>query len=217
MKKLLTAAAFLGLIACGEGQADDENDLSAQVVGLIVDISGADERRVPQSAVTEEEILSSPGEYLRVNIRDIERRDTMQQIGSNGTRTTWVDTANISLALQNGVVVATRGLIRDLMGADVGQTVRALRAGGGQAERRHDFLDDQDQIVTVVLNCEITRKDREQVNRLGQSLMAQRYEEVCVSDGLSLTNVYWIAGSGRVVRSLQAVSPDAGYLQIDAF
>ena len=217
MKKLLTAAAILGLIACGEGQADDENDLSAQVVGLIVDISGADERRVPQSAVTEEEILSSPGEYLRVNIRDIERRDTMQQIGSNGTRTTWVDTANISLALQNGVVVATRGLIRDLMGADVGQTVRALRAGGGQAERRHDFLDDQDQIVTVVLNCEITRKDREQVNRLGQSLMAQRYEEVCVSDGLSLTNVYWIAGSGRVVRSLQAVSPDAGYLQIDAF
>ena len=216
MKKTAAVLALVALAACGEADDSEESDLAAQVVGVVVDVTGGP-RPAPQSRVTEEEILASSGKYLRVNVREIERRDTMEQVGANGTRTTWVDSAGIGLTLENGIVVATRGLIRDLMGADVTQTARAIRAGGGSSVRRHDFLNNQDQIETSVLTCEIVRKDMEDVNRLGQTLRAQRFDETCTSDGLSLTNVYWVNGAGRVVRSLQAVSPDAGYLQIDAF
>jgi hypothetical protein len=141
----------------------------------------------------------------------------MVQAGANGTRTTWIDSESISVTLDGGIVVATRGLPRDLMGAEVRPTIQAIRAGGGTVQRQHDFLDDQDQIVSTVLDCVIEGKGADGITRLGQSISTSRFEERCTSDGLSLTNIYWVNSTRGIVRSLQAVSPDAGYLQVDAF
>ena len=74
-----------------------------------------------------------------------------------------------------------------------------------------------DQSLQFALTCTLEGKGADEVNRLGQSLPAQRFEEVCRSENLTLTNVYWADRSGKIIRSLQAVSPDAGYLQIDVF
>jgi hypothetical protein len=141
----------------------------------------------------------------------------MVQAGANGARTTWIDSASISLTLENGIAVATRGLRRDLMGADTEQTWNAIRSGGGTAQRQHDFLDDQDQISTRVLQCSIVLKGSDAVNRLQQTYAATRFEEKCTSELLSFTNIYWLNRAGAMIRSVQAVSPDAGYLQIDVF
>lgn len=208
----LAALAF-GLMACGEV---DESDLGGQVVGLIRDRDSG-EQAPAQLSVTQEQLLSTRGQFLRVNIRELERWDTMVQAGENGARTTWIDSARISLTLEEGIVVATRGLRRDLMGAETRATAQAIRAGGGTAVRTHDFLDDQDQIVTMVLNCEIASQGADAITRLGETINATRYEEQCVSDDLTLTNLYWVNNTRGIVRSLQAVSPDAGYVQVDVF
>jgi len=101
----LAALAF-GLMACGEV---DESDLGGQVVGLIRDRDSG-EQAPAQLSVTQEQLLSTRGQFLRVNIRELERWDTMVQAGENGARTTWIDSARISLTLEEGIVVATRGL-----------------------------------------------------------------------------------------------------------
>lgn len=207
------AIVVLGLMACGE---TDENDIGSQVVGLIRERQ-AEPAAPTQLAVTEDQLLSTRGQFLRVNIRELERWDTMVQAGANGTRTTWIDSASISLTLEDGIVVATRGLRRDLMGAQTRATAQAIRAGGGTAVRQHDFLDDQDQITTAVLDCVIEAKGADNITRLGEAIATNRFEERCSSDGLSLTNIYWVNSSRGIVRSLQAVSPDAGYLQVDVF
>lgn len=213
MKRLTIGALSLFLMSCGE---TDENSLTNQVAGLV--FGGGEATPAPASPrVTEEQLLASRGQYLRVNIRDLERRDTMVPAGSNGARTTWIDSASISLTLDDGIVVATRGLPRDLMGADARSTARAIQAGGGTAERRHDYLTDQDQIVTNTLQCTISSEGSDEVARFGQTIPATRYQEVCTGEGLNLTNIYWVNGARGIVRSLQAVSPDAGYLQIDVF
>jgi len=204
--------AALALMSCGE---TDDNELGAQVLGLLFDAEQAPVSQVP--TVSEADILASSGQFIRVNIRELERLDTMVAVGENGPRTTWMDSANISLTLEDGIVVATRGLRRDLMGAEVLQTWAAIRAGGGDSTRQHDFMSDQDQITTSVLQCSIALQGTEDVTRFGQTRVATKFEERCTSDGLSFVNIYWVSGQGTLLRSLQAVSPDAGYLQIDVF
>ncbi|MDX8350384.1 YjbF family lipoprotein [Cognatiyoonia sp. IB215446] len=211
-------AGLLWALLCSCGSVEEEgtgNQIGALATELITARTGA---TAPATiAVPQEEILNNPGQYMRVNIRDLDRWDTMAQAAQNGERITWVDTENNTITLENGVVVATRGLPRDLMSADVGQVWAAIRAGGGNAQRTHEFLGDDDQISQQVLQCSIAAQGPDIVERLGQTLESRRFEEKCVGQGLQLTNIYWVNRNGRLLRSLQAVSPDSGYLQIDVF
>lgn len=213
LKYIGCLVAVLGLTACSE---EAETTVTNQVASLVLGTNTAPAAR-PRSSVDEQELLANPGKYLRVNIRDLGATDTMVAVAENGARTTWIGPAGTSVTLEEGIVVATRGLPRDLMGADATATAQALRTGGGTVVRRHDFLDDSDQIIPFVMDCQIAPKSVEMVNRLGQSTPAVRFEELCSADGLTLTNVYWLNAEGEIIRSLQAVSPDAGYLQLDAF
>ena len=212
-KNLFAIAAVAALGACGQ---QGGSGLLSQATQLVTGTSAPPAPRQAAS-VSEEELLSNPGKYIRVNIRELGAWDTLIAAGTNGNRTTWLGGLGTSVTLEDGVVVATRGLPRDLMGADAAQTVAAIRNGGGTSVRTHDFLTNQDQITQYTLECTIEVKGAEQVNRLGTSIPAVRFEELCRSEGLTLTNVYWMDASRRIVRSLQAVSPDAGYLQVDAF
>ena len=135
----------------------------------------------------------------------------------SGSKVTWVDSENNSITLENGVIVATRGLPRDLMGADTAQVWAAIRAGGGNAQRTHEFLTDGEQITQQLLQCRIVAQGSDTVRRLRQELDSRRFEETCEGDGLQLTNIYWLNRDNLLLRSLQAISPDAGYLQIDVF
>lgn len=216
IKYVSLAVALLGLAACGSLR---EEGPGAQVAELATGlVTGRGEEAAPAaSSVTQEQILSNPGKFMRVNIRDLNRWDTMVPAAQNGSRVTWVDSENNSITLDDGIVVATRGLPRDMMGATATQTWAAIRAGGGNAQRTHEFLTDDDKIAQELLQCSIVSKGADTVRRLSQTLNSRRFEETCDGEGLQLTNIYWVNGAGRMLRSLQAISPDAGYLQIDIF
>ena len=134
---------------------------------------------------------------------------------SNGNRVTWLSADGPSVTTQNGVIVATRGFPRDLMAADVDNVIRALIAGSGTATRLHDTLSDTDTIVTQSFDCTIASKGSEMIGILGRQIATERYAETCNSDRLTFSNSYWIDNSGKMVRSLQAIAPDSGYIQLD--
>lgn len=207
--------AALGLMSCGPlGQGG----IAAQLATAASTLAGRTPVAAPPPPLaTEEQIAANPGQFVRVNFRDLGRWDTMVVAGTNGPRETWIGSANLSVTTENGIVVATRGMPRDLMGAETAQTWAAIRAGGGTAERRHDFLDNLDQISERLLQCSIASMGPDPFERGEVTQNTTRFEEKCVSDQLQFTNVYWVNQQGQVVRSLQAVSPDAGYLQIDVF
>lgn len=213
--KLIAAAAIAVLTACGPLS---EGTTSAQIVGLATArIAGAPPVEPVGLGVSQEQVLANPGTYMRINIRNLNQWDTFAEAGRNGTRATWVNGRNISLTLENGIMVATRGLPRDLMGADVTETVKAIRAGGGFSQRSHEYLTDLDGISLQLLQCRIASKGPETIERLQKTLNLVRFEEECEGEGLRFTNIYWVNRAGLIIRSLQAVSPDAGYLQIDVF
>lgn len=205
----------LGLSACGPL---NDGSTAAQLGQFVVDrATGAQAPESPSSAVTQEQILSTSGKYVRVNVRNRDRWDTSVEAGTNAQRATWIDSDSISITFEDGIVVATRGLPGDLLAAETAQVAAAIRAGGGQAQRVHEFLTDMDGISTELLQCRIVLAGSDTVRRLGTSQPATRFEEDCTSDGLQFANVYWVNRAGKVVRSLQAISPRGGYLQIDVF
>lgn len=216
IRHIFFGLALMGLTACGS-LGDDGT--GAQIADLAVGVvtGQSDEPTPAASSVTQEQILNSRGKFLRVNVRSLDRWDTMVPAATNGSRVTWVDSENNTVTVENGIIVATRGLPRDMMGASAAGTWAAIRAGGGNAQRTHEFLDDNDQISQQLLQCSIVFKGPDTVNRLGQTVNSRRFEEVCAGESLQLTNIYWLNGAGGLVRSLQAISPGAGYLQIDVF
>ncbi|WP_106358519.1 YjbF family lipoprotein [Yoonia maritima] len=214
MKKIMRlgvcVAALTLLVSCGQ------SGLTARLAGLVTGQSAPAEQ-VANTLVPADEMHANPGKYLRVNIRNQEAWSSMVQVARNSGRVTWVDQRNVTMTFENGLLVATRGLVRDLMGADVSQSWAAIQRGGGTAQRRHDFITDQDGISTELLQCSIVSEGTEVITRAEKTISTRRFNEKCEGERLTFTNIYWVNQRGAMVRSLQAVSPDAGYLQIDVF
>ncbi len=207
--------AALALTGCGPL---NEGGTAGQIGQLVVGrVTGAQAAPPPPAGLPQEELEANPGKYMRVNIRDQKRWDSMVRSGANGSRVTWVNPNNISLTVDNGILVATRGLPRDLMGADVSETLSAIRSRGGNAQRTHEFIADDDGISMELLQCRIAFEGPEVIERLQKRLNSVRFQETCKGETLGFTNIYWLNSNGQMLRSLQAVSPDAGYLQIDVY
>jgi len=119
------------------------------------------------------------------------------------------------MTFADGILIGTRGLSEDLMGADTQGVRDAIRAGGGTVTRRHSFLNALDQIRTRSMTCTITRQGTETLTLISGASDAIKYAESCTGE-MVFTNSYWVdASSGAMLRSLQVVSASDGYIQAD--
>ncbi len=213
-KTSLGLACALALTACGPL---NESNVSNGVLDVVKGrLSGAPAQPAPTAAVlTRAQADANPGGFLVLNAYNGTMVAAMAAGARNGNRVTWLSADGPSVTTQNGVMVATRGFPRDLMAADVDGVMRALIAGGGTATRVHETLSDTDQIVTQSFTCTLASQGRETIGILGRQIATERFGEACQSDNLAFTNSYWIDDTGAMVRSLQAVAPDSGYIQLD--
>ena len=134
--------------------------------------------------------------------------------GTNGNRVTWVSADQISVTLEFGLLVATRGFTQDLMATDVSQVIKALVSSGGTAVRTVEFLDGLDQISTELLQCSIASDGVETLIILEKDYKTEKFNEVCTNETFKFTNVYWINDLGRIVQSRQLVSRAIGFVEI---
>jgi hypothetical protein len=214
MKAALAGAATLAITACGP--LNDGNIATGAAEALKARVSGAPAAPVATAPVlTRAQVDANPGGFIVLNAYNGTMVAALVAGAQNGNRTTWLSANGPSVTTQNGVMVATRGFPRDLMAADVDSVMRALIAGGGTATRVHETLSDTDQTVTQSFTCMIASQGRETIGILGRQIATERFGEACTSDALSFTNQYWIDDSGKMVRSLQAIAPDTGYIQLD--
>lgn len=211
----IAAASLLVLSACGPLNSGGIGTQLGEVAREIA--AGRQTGEAAAPAGPPADILEVPGKYIRVNVSNQGRLDTGVEAGENATRTTWIDGSNLGVTFENGIIVATRGLPGDLIAAEVSETWAAIRSGGGDAKRTHEFLTNLDGISTELLQCRIDFGGIEEVRRLGTSQDGRRFDEKCTGASFIFTNVYWLNRDGDIIRSLQAISPQAGYLQIDVF
>lgn len=124
-----------------------------------------------------------------------------------GKHTTWFSADSVSVTTYNGLIVATRGLGFDLMGADIQEAAARITEGKtGTAPRKHSYLDGEDRIYWIAFTCQYQHSAQP-----NGSLVA----ETCTSDGRVIENQYWLDARAKVVASKQWIGPRNGYILLE--
>lgn len=214
MKPLGILIAALALLpACGNLYEGSAAKGFLSVVQQRIGGGGPAQPAAP--VLTRAQVDANPGAFLIVTAYGGNSVASLVAAGANGDRVTWLSADNVTVTLQNGIIVATRGFPRDLMAAQVTGVRQALAAGGGNGSRIHETLDDLDQVSQELLQCSIVLEGSETVQILGKSTATRRFEESCVGENTAFSNTYWIDSGGAIIKSNQAVSPATGFLQLE--
>lgn len=209
----LCCSGLIGLGACGTLNEDSPSrGISEMVKARLAARKGP--ATPPPPALTRAVADAHPGAFRIMSLVGQSSEASLVPAGSNGARVTWLSADQVSITLENGLLVATRGFVQDLMAADVSGVIQALITSGGTAVRRIEFLDGLDQISTEVLQCRIASGGSETLNILEKSVPTEKFNEDCESKTLRFTNVYWISDDGIIVKSHQLISSGVGFLQI---
>ena len=161
----------------------------------------------PARAITIETDGAASQMQVRIPARGADTRVTL--VARNDDVETWLAVDNISVSFRQGVLVATRGLGHDLMGAGAETTLDALAGQGDEIYRRQmRYLTGDHRTTYLNAGCSMASVGAETFG----ALRLQRHEESCQARDHLFTNIFWTDGTGRIVRSQQWVSPEVGFL-----
>ena len=137
-------------------------------------------------------------------------------IEESGPATTFATRARQTIALRDGVLIATRGLGGDLMSSDVA-AVQALIAArrAGAAQRVMRFLNAADEVRALAFDCRVTPGAAQRVTVGGRARTATLVVESCTGrDGREIVNTYMIDSAGRAVASRQWAGDLIGHVTL---
>lgn len=150
-------------------------------------------------------------DLLRVSIISRDVTTLVPFAAQNGDKTTWISSDQISLSYKGGLLIGSRGLGDDLMGADVSGALTSLSAGGNHM-RTLDFLNGLDQIDRKSFQCETVQTGSELLTIFEISYQTDVFDETCVGESETFKNTYWRDADGVIWQSRQWISPMVGYL-----
>lgn len=204
-------AALAGLAACGEGA----QDLLGVRLYSAVTGGGPLDQAIPMETpgFTAQLIANNPQDYMIADVPTIGLNQPARIIRRNGVEETWQAQGGATFAFDDGVLVATRGLIDDLLVMSSDGVRAALAAGGGTVTRTLETVDSQDQISTLTVSCAISADGTEAVNLGLREVSLRKFTELCTSQALVFENAYWLNAAGEILASRQYVSPKVAYLR----
>jgi hypothetical protein len=209
MKSVLAATAALTLlVACGNQATDG---LALPLLQRAVPSLGPEPTETP--GFSPADIAGNLDGYIIITIPELGPPVAARLIAANGDDTTWQAQVGFTAAFRDGMLVATRGLPQDLMGADVEAVRAAIRAGGGSVTRVQSYLDAQDQIVSLTYDCTIRPDGTELVDLGLRQVTLRKLVETCESPAIIFENLYYLDDAGRILSSRQYVSRTVAYLR----
>ncbi|WP_435257134.1 YjbF family lipoprotein [Thioclava sp. FR2] len=204
---LITGATVLS--ACGN---DTDAFAMAQVAKAVVPIRAQkSDGGLGLTRAALQDILS-PVQLITLEERN--QQALVGEIEQNGGVETWSSVDKVTISLRNGVLVATRGLGDDLMSAS-GQRPNVQVSADGTYARSYVHLNGLDQTRRLVLTCSARSNGAKSIEIVEKIYSVTEIEETCSLDGQSVTNSYWIDSAGKIRKSRQWVSPNAGSVVIE--
>ena len=208
---LIIGLVLAGLTACGPMQS---NNRLADAAQNLLSRGGAQESAAATPASAElnrEQIEAAPVDLLRVSYIDFGATAVLVRAGDNAGKTTWLSGDGRGATFKGGLLIGTRGLGDDLMGADIDAAIASLN-GGGNHLRTLDFLNGLSQIERVQFSCTTTVEGSEELTIFERTYQTSIIEELCNSDIGAFKNTYWRDANGVIWQSRQFISVGAGYL-----
>lgn len=218
---LPSLALMLVLAACGSDRPEGGLTLGS-VLGPVAPktpapVAAAAPAKVDPSVVAEGRKLLEAGGKPIISVADpsIGFASLMTPIGENGTVTTWANPEYQTLALRDGVLLATRGLPDDLMSAEA-PTAAELARGTGSHRRVHHLLDGADQSRRLTFDCALSVSPSETIIVLGKAYATRVVGESCEGPSGRLENRYWFDAAGAIRQSHQMRAPGRKPLVLQA-
>lgn len=202
-----------GLASCGsdETRLPGFTAFRKAIVQKLAGPSGP--QRAPQLTRAGIEAEGRPLLFARLESRDAEA--VLILLESNTQAETWATPDGITLSLRDGVVIATRGLGVDLMGATA-PDARPMTVAAGVQVRNFSWLNGADEITTEPFACRITALGPVTLEIVARDYQTQHLREACLSDQTrqAFQNDYWFETRGKIRQSRQWLGPKAGYLSL---
>lgn len=205
-------AMTLALLAgCGSDTDATAGARLAQgiVSGLVKPVRGA----APPPRPTRALIANVRGPILLAEIGDTGGAAFLAPVARNGTVETWSTPDDITLSLQGGLLVVTRGLGQDLMSV-AGPGIAQIAHGSGSHARRHYSLDGSDRTVRRDYACTLSADGAETIEVLQRNHTTRRVVERCTGTSGTFVNRYWFEASGILRRSEQQIDPRLGAVRL---
>lgn len=209
-KALAVGMSALILGGCGDNASAK---FAQQALGGLSGLGSRGEQPDPRTGLTREALDTADIRLLYVEVPDIPSKATVQEVARNRKNITWRYVDGASLTFHKGILVSTRGLGDDLMGADIKSINAAVRHGrGANALRVHDYLNGDEDIERRSFLCNIRTLGAGQVTVLDEPIPVKQIVENCQNPEFQFENRYYFASDGRLVASKQWVSPMVGYM-----
>jgi hypothetical protein len=219
MKALLPLAfAVIALGGCGQDPAETMLNVVATAADLITagetGAAAAAEPGPAATGFTPEEVAATPEAYRLVTINALGIAELARRITPTGERETFVAQSGFTATYEDGILIATRGLVgEDIMAANAPGLLDALAAGEGTITRTIEILDSLNRIQASSFTCTLTAQGVETINLGIRSVEAQRVDENCRGAALIFDNIYWLDADESILASRQYVSPTVAYLR----
>ncbi|WP_424941115.1 YjbF family lipoprotein [Aliiroseovarius sp. S253] len=225
------ALCIAGLAACGSDT--QETELSKATAGFLKQATGKITSKVsggkssakaasgqPAAPADPNQLVAKALSATKGPIAIVVRLDTkavlaMNPVGRNGDHVTWGSAPGQGITYQRGVMSNTRGLGEDLMSSRIDAAVSAITSRrDADYTRKHYYLGDLGQTTELTLSCSLRRSGTEKVAVGEVNANAVIMKESCRKDQIAFTNIYWVDGAGRVLKSSQWVGQRLGSLAI---
>lgn len=207
--KIATAAALVALAGCGDRASPE---LGAALARLGEALTPSAETLPLSATLTPDVAAAIDGPLLFARVPESGAEAGLTLLRENGDERIWVTQDGRTLTFRAGVLVATRGLGRDLMSADLGEVRAALDGGAARATRVHRYLDGEGHEVIRAYVCDYARRDGTAETLFGSS-PATRIDETCHGLHQDFANVYWIDRAGQMRAARHWVGPEVGPLE----
>ena len=147
------------------------------------------------------------------------------QNGQNGTLTrypgkgvgeTWLGADGATITLKNGIIKATRGMKRDVMGSKSSMPPWSEIKKSSKYSRQIFFLGGDNQIQSNIFSCVLERTNEKSIVIIFDvPFDTQEFTETCINNTEKLENSYFIDQKKIVRKSVQYHGPALGYLTIE--
>ncbi len=208
----LAAVALLTLAGCG-------NDTERTGVWTnLRDAAAAfgTARNAPPPAVPELTPAQVDGSPLRLLLLQVEsdgRGTGLARISTNRGTETYSTADAITVTLRDGVLIATRGLVPDLMSAQA-PSAQAIARGAGSHQRQYHTLAGDDSQVTESFTCTLQGQGSQTLTIAGRSHATRVVAESCAGESGRFENRYWIDTRGKIRQSSQWTGTSSGNLRL---
>lgn len=211
MKLIFALPVIAALTACGP--LTQNNPTMGIVRGVVDGSSGEDEATDPglASILSRDFIEAQPNDIMLASVIAREATAVLIKAGTNGSKVTWISPDGISLTFDTGVLVASRGLGDDLMGANVAGVVSSFENATSYM-RTHDYMNGLNQIETETFACSQSKDRTESLTIYDRTYETDVFVETCEDGNDGFINTFWRSRDGVIWQARQWVSDDVGYV-----